>query len=220
MTEYVSSDTNVWIDFHAIGAVELPFRLPCTFVMWAEALEEEVISPATLRSRLVAAGLHPVKITIEEFLLADSYGSSFVALSVFDRVALAIAKSRGIPLMTGDRHLRNAASKENVEFVGTIGVLDRLLAEGKATAGEYRTCIERLIEKNGGIIRLPANELEARLNRSREEVLSEMVRRTTEKAPASWEGRTFEELRNEAMGLRHPEYLPADEGGALDPDSL
>ena len=42
MAEYISSDTNVWIDFHEIGMVGLPFRLPCTYLMWAEAVDDEV----------------------------------------------------------------------------------------------------------------------------------------------------------------------------------
>ena len=32
MAGFISSDTNVWIDFEAIDAIELPFRLPCTYL--------------------------------------------------------------------------------------------------------------------------------------------------------------------------------------------
>ena len=36
--EYISSDTNVWIDFQEIGKLELPFRLPYVYLMNDEAV--------------------------------------------------------------------------------------------------------------------------------------------------------------------------------------
>ncbi len=163
MTEYISSDTNVWIDFDAIGFIELPFRLPCTYVMWADAVEDEVRSPVGLKGRLLESGLLAVKITTEEFYLADDYGDRYPALSTYDAVALAIAKCRGITLMTGDMRLRRAAAQEGASVIGTIGVLDRLLSDGLVDVEEYRTAIGRLYEVNGGIVRLPEAELKTRL---------------------------------------------------------
>lgn len=159
----VSSDTNVWIDFNEIGAIDLPFRLPCTYLMWSDAVNDEVTSPDGLRDRLLNAGLTSVDITAEEFFLADAYGDQYVGLSVYDTVALAIAKERGIVLMTGDKRLRRAAYEEGVVVTGTIGVLDRLLAEGFADKDEYQACIASLIKVNGGIVRLPEDELRKRL---------------------------------------------------------
>lgn len=163
MAEFVSSDTNVWIDFSAIGAVELPFRLPCTYLMWSDAIADEVRSPIGLRESLLKAGLVPVEITEQEFWLADGYGDCYVGISVYDSVALAIAKSRGIVLMTGDRRLRRAAIEEDVRIAGTIGVLDKLLVEGLVEKNEYRSCINALLEANGGLVRLPEVELRKRL---------------------------------------------------------
>ena len=165
MAELISSDTNVWIDFDAIGAVELPFRLPCTYLMWSEAVDDEVKSPSGLRERLLAEGLVAVEITGDEFWLADGYGERYVGISAYDAVALAIAKSRGILLVTGDRRLRKAAEEEGVIVTGTIGVLDRLLAEGLAAEDEYRACIAGLLEANGGVVRLPEDELRRRLEK-------------------------------------------------------
>lgn len=163
MTELISSDTNVWIDFDAISAVELPFRLPCTYLMWSEAVDDEVKSPGGLRERLLAEGLVAVEITGDEFWLADGYGEHYSGISAYDAVALAIAKSRGIVLMTGDRRLRKAAEEEGVTVTGTIGVLDRLLAEGLIDEEEYRDYISKLLKTNGGVVRLPEDELRKRL---------------------------------------------------------
>ena len=43
--EYISSDTNVWIDFMAIDKLELPFLLPCTYIMSDDAVNDELLSP-------------------------------------------------------------------------------------------------------------------------------------------------------------------------------
>ncbi|MBR3325968.1 MAG: PIN domain-containing protein [Atopobiaceae bacterium] len=163
MTEFISSDTNVWIDFHAIDAVHLPFKLPCTYLMWAVAIEDEVKSPGGLRDELMLSGLVPVEITNEEFWLADSYTDRYAGISSYDAVALAIAKSHGIVLLTGDRRLRRAAADEGVEVLGTIGVLDRLFNEGIVDDCEYRSYISALLKVNGGVVRLPENELRKRL---------------------------------------------------------
>lgn len=37
--EYISSDTNVWIDFSTIGFLDCPFRLDWSFYMYEEAVE-------------------------------------------------------------------------------------------------------------------------------------------------------------------------------------
>lgn len=165
MTEYISSDTNVWIDFSAIYATDLPFRLPVTFVMWGDAVEDEICSPAGLKDSLLKAGLVAVKLTADEFFLASDYGDRYPGLSGYDSVALSIAKCRGITLMTGDMRLRKAAMKEGVTVTGAIGVIDRLLAEGLMGEGEYRGIVQRLLDVNGGVVRLPEDELRKRLSR-------------------------------------------------------
>ena len=163
MTEYISSDTNVWIDFSAIDATDLPFRLPVTYVMWNEAVEDEIRSPAGLKDGLIEAGLVAVMLTADEFFLASDYGDRYPALSSYDSVALSIAKCRSIILLTGDMRLRKAAVKEGVTVMGTIGVVDRLLAEGLADEDEYHDIIQRLLDANGGVVRLPESELLKRL---------------------------------------------------------
>lgn len=163
MEEFISSDTNVWIDFHAVGAATLPFKLSCTYIMWSEAVEDEILSPTGLKEKLLAAGLKGVKLSAEEFFLADDYGERYAALSTYDAVALTIAKCRGITLLTGDMRLRKAASKEGVTVTGTIGVLDRLLSENLIQATDYHKIIQALLDANGRVVRLPEEELVKRL---------------------------------------------------------
>ena len=92
--QYISSDTNVWIDFSIINRLDLPFRLSYTYIMNKDAIDDELLSPPGLGAKLVDHGLVPVVITAEEFSLAERYGTKYLRLSVYDRIALAIAKER------------------------------------------------------------------------------------------------------------------------------
>ncbi len=161
--QFISSDTNVWIDFVTIKKTELPFRLPYTYIMNHDAVDEEVLSPPGLGQELISHGLIPVKISIEEFFLAEQYGYRYKKLSIHDRVALAIAKNRQITLLTGDRALRKAAQYEGVPFIGTLGILDQLWDQKRITVDELKICLQRLLENNGGAVRLPESEILSRL---------------------------------------------------------
>lgn len=163
--EFISSDTNVWIDFRAISQLSLLFRLPYTYIMYLESITSELLSPAGFQDELMAAGLVGVDITIEEFELAEAWGNVYLKLSVQDRIALAIAKLRKIVLLTGDMALRKAADKEGVPVLGTIGLLDKLFEGQYITHGEYRRCLEELQKHNGIKVRLPSAELQKRLER-------------------------------------------------------
>ena len=117
--QLICSDTNVWIDFAAIDIIELPFRLPYTYLMNTDAVNDEFLSPPGLGEKLVSFGLVPAEMTLKEFDCAEEYGWKYTRLPVYDRVALAMAKCRGIPLLTGDKALRRAAGEEGVEVIGT-----------------------------------------------------------------------------------------------------
>ena len=161
--KFISSDTNIWIDFSAINKLDLPFRLPYTYIMNDDAIEDELLNPPYLKDNLLRLGLKKVELDFMELQLADSYGQKYKKLSIYDRIALAIAKNRKITLLTGDRRLRNAAKIESVEVIGTLGILDKLYISNLITDEEYDDCLTKLKEKNGKEVRLPMNEIEERL---------------------------------------------------------
>ena len=163
--EYVSSDTNIWIDFSVIQKIELPFRLPYTYIMSEDAIADELLSPPELGQELISHGLKPVEISIEEFELSQSYGKKYIKLSVYDRIALSIAKNRNITLLTGDGALRKASREEGVRVIGTIGIMDQLVERELVSKAEYVECLQRLQQQNGGSVRLPRAEIEARLEK-------------------------------------------------------
>ena len=163
--KYISSDTNVWIDFMTINRIALPFRLPYKYIMNQDAIEDELLSPPDFKSQLLDAGLISTELTDEEFFLAEDYGLRYHKLSTHDRIALSIAKCRGITLLTGDLPLRNAAKAEGVPVIGTIGILDQLHEQSLISTAEYVACLSDLQAQNGKAIRLPKSAIAERLNR-------------------------------------------------------
>lgn len=161
--EYISSDTNVWLDFVEIERLNLPFLLPYVYLMNDETVEDELLSPPGLSDELLRLGLQKTELTEEEFYLAETLASKYAKPSVYDCIALAIAKVRGLILLTGDGPLRKAAVAEGVTVMGTIGILDQLHNGKHIEDEEYVECIQRLLDKNGGKVRLPKHELEIRL---------------------------------------------------------
>ena len=161
--EFISSDTNVWIDFSVIKRTKIPFRLPYTYIMNTDAIEDELLSPTGLCDELLRCGLVGVELEIEEFELAESFGTKYIKLSIYDRIALAIAKLRKITLLTGDGALRKAAILEGVTVIGTIGVLDQLHGGRFIDDSEYKFCLLELQKHNGQDVRLPKAEITARI---------------------------------------------------------
>lgn len=130
--------------------------------MYKEALRKEIIDPPELLADLQKRGLIGVDLKIEEFIYADELSRQYVKLSGYDRTALAVAKLRNIPLLTGDNPLRKAAEIEGVEVFGSIGLLDKLYDGDFINKIEYQFCLESLLEHKER--RLPTEELQKRID--------------------------------------------------------
>ena len=156
---FISSDTNVWIDFATIDKLHFPFLLPYTFLISESALQDEFLAPPGLRGSLITSGLVPTELSEDEIFLTMQY-AKHLKLSTYDRMALAIVKSRNIPLLTGDKALRNATAMECVRVIGTLGILDQLYDKSYISDNEYQLALERLKAENGKAVRLPSSEVE------------------------------------------------------------
>lgn len=163
--EYISSDTNIWIDFVTIDRLELPFKLPYIYLMNQDAIEDEIRKPFGLGEKLIRLGLQTTQLSEKEFFLAEELVDKYIKPSLHDCIALAIAKAREITLLTGDGPLRRAAALEGVHVIGTIGILDQLLEGQYIDLETYKNCIDSLLKHNGKEVRLPENELRKRLNK-------------------------------------------------------
>lgn len=161
--KYISSDTNIWIDFYSIQRLELPFRLDYTFLMSKEVLERELHSPVDLLEKLIEAGLKQIEIDEKEYFLAIEYRSKYHRLSIADAVSLAIAKNRSIILLSGDGALRKAAQTEGVPIKGTIWLFDELLSSKLISSEEYLDAMLDLKKQQEYGRRLPIKELDIRI---------------------------------------------------------
>jgi len=149
---YISSDTNVWLDFQAIGCLFHPFLLDHAYFISDVTLHDEVLRPPILQTALLG----------HVSLLAGKYPR----ISRYDALALSIAMTRGWMLLSGDKALRNAAEAESVVCRGTIWVYDELLALGRISKADYAKAMEDLLKAvEQGKCRLPRTELESRMKR-------------------------------------------------------
>lgn len=163
--QYISSDTNIWIDFLTINRLYLPFKLPYTYLMNEDAISDELLSPTGLSQQLINFGLKATELSTEEFYLAEKLNQKYRKPSIYDCVALAIAKCRNITLLTGDGPLRKAAFQEGVKVLGTIGILDQLYQQELIPTEEYLNCLEDLERFNHFKVRLPSEELAMRIKK-------------------------------------------------------
>ena len=110
-------------------------------------------------------GLVKVAWTEDEFYIAEDLSLKYNKLSLYDRVAIAIAKYRHIVLLTNEPTTIEAAAEERVPVKGTIDILDELFISKKIDYGKYRQCLVILLSMNGQEVILPENELISRLER-------------------------------------------------------
>lgn len=162
---YISSDTNIWIDFQLVCALELPFKLSHKFCLSKETLYDELLMPPGIDTDLIKYGLITLELTEQEFYFAYEIVKRHPQLSRYDALALGIAKTRGFVLLTGDKRLRTVAAEEGVQVRGTIWVFDELLREDIISTDQYVAFMEELLKFNGQGIRLPISELEARISK-------------------------------------------------------
>jgi predicted nucleic acid-binding protein len=157
------SDTSVLIDLERGSFLEVIFSLPYEFAVPDVLYHQEM--QGDWGARLVALGLRVEEVSREGVSKALRYRSQRRTLSVPDSFALALAKEREWPLLTGDNQLRELAGGENVECHGVLWLLDRMedagtlelqaLHDGLTALAGHRRC------------RLPQREIMTRLGRYR-----------------------------------------------------
>jgi len=120
------NDANILIDIEVANLRQELFRLPYVFVVPDALFEEELRAH---HAELLNLGLQCVSLASgymprwEE--LVKRYGAH---TSVHDCLALAVAEQERCPLLSGDRHLRQAAEQEGVEVRGTLWLIEEMVS--------------------------------------------------------------------------------------------
>ena len=151
------SDTNIWIDFGHAGLLDALFALPFTFVS-TDFVVGELNQPPP--HGLTARGLLVETLTSQQveqlFVLMAEHGNSALA----DVSCYLVAKTQGVPLLTGDGRLRKRAVKDGVQVHGALWLLDQLIAHQVIATAHAAAALQAMLDAGA---RLPAADCEQRM---------------------------------------------------------
>ena len=151
------SDTNIWSHFRHGGLLDALFALPFAFASTDFVLDE---LPAGEADQLKALGL------IVETLDGDAVAALFELTVRHNNSALAdvscyfVAKTQGLPLLTGDGQLRRQAVKDGVQVHGALWLLDQLVAHDIVATAHAAAALQAMLDAGA---RLPHAECAQRL---------------------------------------------------------
>jgi hypothetical protein len=157
----VVSDTSVLVDLERGELLEsvfgVSFELAVPDLLFRRELEGEI------GERLVQLGLKVLELDEEGVTLALDYRNRDSKLSLPDTFALALAKTRGFVLLTGDASLRDLSAAEQVECHGVLWVLDRMFSEETVSTRTLHEGLTAIAAHPR--CRLPKPEIAARLKK-------------------------------------------------------
>lgn len=151
------SDANILIDIEEGELLDVLFRLPYEFVtpdiLYYEELEDQ-------HGHLLELGLQTRELSPDSMQYAGDLVARYRGPSTNDCFALALASQEQCPLLTGDQVLRNAAEQEQLEVIGTLWIVEKLVRQGVISADRAHQAYDAM--KAAGR-RLPWKTAKARL---------------------------------------------------------
>ena len=156
------SDANVLIDLDIGGVLECLFllrdyRFAVPDVLFAEELVKHHPQLPELGLELLTLGAPAIS---ETLALTTRYAGSGVSLN--DLMTLALARQEGCPVLTGDRVLRRIAGDEGVAVMGTLWLIERLVAGEVIGVTEAQSAYARM---RAGGRRLPWDQVQRQIDR-------------------------------------------------------
>lgn len=153
------SDANVFIDFEVAGLSAELFRLPHEIVVPDVLFEQELSSR---HAHLIELELQKHSLTSKQVEIAVNLRAKYRSVGVNDLFALVLAKALNCPLVTGDRALRDAGTKEGVQLMGTLTLIEHLFLEGILNLSAIEAAYEKMVLAGR---RLPDKEIAAQIVR-------------------------------------------------------
>lgn len=163
----IVNDTNIFIDMHCIGLLqlmcELPFEMHTVDFVAAELIDEE---QRHAFDELAGNG----KIVVDSFTarevaeIVTEHSSVSGNLSIPDCSVCYYAKKHGVPMLTGDRRLRHHAEQLGIEVHGILFLFDELVANSVISPADAANKLEALMALNS---RLPKAAISERIEQWR-----------------------------------------------------
>ena len=167
MTRTVISDVSCLIDMAKGGLLEAMFDLPYRFAIPKVMYESELVVIADIeKENLKNLGLKTSALPKNAASRVKAYVEDIPSLSLNDCSVLVLAEETpGSILLTGDRKLRNTASRVKIEVHGTLWVIDQMHARKIVEVSALLKALD--IFKNDKAVFLPEGEIQKRINQFR-----------------------------------------------------
>ena len=149
------------IDIQRASLLARLFALPYDFVVPDLLYETELIE--WMGPELLEMGLQVTELEPHEIIQATTLKRAKAALSTPDVFAFCLAAERGWTLLPGDGALRKEAERQELSMHGVLWLFDELERHEVCEADVLRAGLEALRDHHR--CRLPADEIENRLNR-------------------------------------------------------
>jgi len=147
-------DANILIDLNNGGVLAKLFALALS-VLAPDAVLDEMIEPD--RNTLQHMGLGTITLSPTQLPETVRMHAEDARLSLGDCAALIAARDEGIPLLTGDKRLRDRAEAISLETHGVLWVLDEIEAAELLSQTELAASLQKMLDQGA---RLPAHECE------------------------------------------------------------
>ena len=162
MYEVFVIDTSVLMDLDRGLLITEIFLLPFIFVVPDLLYNKEIIPK--FGNRLLELGLEVRNLSGKTLLVTHQYHTAHGRLISFvDCATLALARSEGLALLTGDKKLRNLAKQEGVDCHGVLWVFDQFY-DHKIISGDELTKRLKQVSSHPRA-RLPIQDVQERLCR-------------------------------------------------------
>ena len=139
------SDANIFIDMDVGDLIRPMFRLNETFATPDVLYQEEL---AQHHAELPGLGLRIERLSSAGIIEVERLSTTYREPSTNDLFALALAKERRWPLLSGDRRLRDAALAENVVIYGTLWIVEQMVETKTISFARAQTGFDLM--KDGG----------------------------------------------------------------------
>lgn len=151
-------DANTWIDLDNGGLLDAAFDLPCEFATPDVVVDGELGDE--LAGEIRQRGVRVLTTDEDQQLEWADLRSRYRRPGDADLYGLLHARLLETRLVTGDRHLREAAEKEGVEVSGVLWLLEEMVAAGVVDSHDAARGLQAMLDCGA---RLPGDECETRL---------------------------------------------------------